>query len=491
MMTKRVFLSLILIFLLMAGACQRAEEKKPNVLVEPKWKITQSQGARSVEAERSLSSLQVAFVKIAEKVVPAVVNISSQSPSQGEQSGLEPFKGEPSFRDFLEDLFRRRSERRQPNSLGSGIVMNPEGFILTNYHVIRDAEDINVKLSNNARYKARVIGSDSGSDLAVIKVEPSGPLPFAPFGDSDRLQVGQWAIAIGNPFGLDRTLTVGVVSAKGRSRVGAALHQELIQTDASINPGNSGGPLLNIEGEVIGVNTAMLAWGHGIGFAIPINAAKKITAELIEKGKVIRPWMGVGIEALTPEMVSSLGVNKNGGVLVSRVFANSPAAAAGLMAGDVISKFEGQKLQGTEHLQQLVAKTSVGQSAELDLTRAGKELRLKIKLGERPEEPRALAQAAPEEKADRLGVKVRDLPPGVARRLKLEAGVAVIDLVPGSQGARAGLLPGDIILAVNGKKVNASDQYYSLMSSLKPGSSVAFRLNRQDIKVDLAFQMQK
>lgn len=489
MITKRACL-LITIFLLLGVACQKSEQNKPNVLVEPKWKVTQSPRAKA-EAEQSLSALQAAFVKIAEKVVPAVVNISSLNPSGGEQSGLLPFKGEPSFRDFLEDLFRGRSERRQPSSLGSGIIMNEAGFILTNYHVIKDAGEISVKLSNNARYKAKLIGSDSGSDLAVIKIDASGPIPFAPFGNSDRLQVGQWALAIGNPFGLDRTLTVGVVSALGRSRVGSALHQELIQTDASINPGNSGGPLLNIEGEVVGVNTAMLAWGHGIGFAIPINAAKKITAELIEKGKVIRPWMGVGIEPLTPEAASSLGLSKEGGVLVSRIFADSPASTAGLMAGDVIIRFQGQKLQGTDHLQQLVAKTSVGQSAELDLNRAGKELRLKIKLGERPQQPNALRQAPPEEKADRLGVKVRDLPIGLAKRLKMEGGVAVLDLVPGSEAARAGLLPGDIILAVNGKKVKDSGQYYSLMSSLKPGSSVTFHLNRQDIKVDLAFQTQK
>lgn len=490
-MRNRVLLSLLLISLLLAGACQRAEEKKPKVRVEPKWKITQSQKARVAETEQSLVALQAAFIKVAERAVPAVVNISSQNPPPAGQSSPAPSKGEPSLREFLEDLFRRRPEGRQLNSLGSGIVINQEGFILTNYHVIKDAGGIDVKLSNNERYKARIIGTDSGSDLAVIKIDAPGPVPFALFGDSDRLQVGQWAVAIGNPFGLDRTLTVGVVSAKGRSRVGSALHQELIQTDASINPGNSGGPLLNIEGEVIGVNTAMLAWGHGIGFAIPINTAKKISIELIEKGKVIRPWMGVGIEQVTPEVASSLGLEKDGGVLVSRVFADSPAAAAGLMTGDVIIKFEGRKLQGTEHLQQLVAKAGVGQSAELDLARAGKELRVKIRLGERPQESRVLAQVGPEEKADRLGVKVRDLPVGVARRLKLSGGVAIIDLVAGSQGARAGLLPGDIILALNGKKLSDADQYYNLLASLKAGSSVAFRLNRQDMRVDLAFQMER
>src|SRR3989304_3882172 len=199
-MRNRVLLSLLLISLLLAGACQRAEDKKPKVRVEPKWKITQGQKARVAETEQSLVALQAAFIKIAERAVPAVVNISSQNPPPAGQSGPAPSKGEPSLREFLEDLFRRRPEGRQLNSLGSGIVINQEGFILTNYHVIKDAGGIDVKLSNNERYKARIIVTDSGSDLAGIKIDAPGPVPFALFGDSDRLQVGQWAVAIGNPF---------------------------------------------------------------------------------------------------------------------------------------------------------------------------------------------------------------------------------------------------------------------------------------------------
>lgn len=473
-------ITLVILFFLVAPACQKSEEPRPRTVVEPKWGLS-SRGAQP----QSVESLEKAFIKIAGGVAPAVANISTVRPGAQKEEGGFPFRSAPRLKEFFEDLFKRNPSRQPAFSLGSGIVIDKSGYILTNYHVVREAREIIVKLDGRAQYRGRLIGMDPVGDLAVIKIDPGGPLPTAPLGDSESLKIGQWAIAIGNPFGLDRTVTIGVISGLGRSRIRLGSHQEFIQTDASINPGNSGGPLLNLAGQVVGVNTAILAWGHGIGFAIPISIAKKVALEIMENGRVSRPWMGVGIENLGQERASSLGLSDVEGVLISRVFSKSPAQRAGVLPGDIITKFNGQEIQAVDHLQRLVVQAKVGHLVELGLLRKGRLLQVKIQLVERPPDPEAEAAMAPEEKTDRLGIAVQDLPEDISKETK--GGVVVWTVAAGSQGSRAGLLVGDIILSVNRVPIKGVEQYHKVMAKVKPGEEVAFRLHRNDTRVDLAF----
>ncbi|TPW06204.1 MAG: serine protease DegQ, partial [bacterium] len=284
-----------------------------------------------------LRALEEAFAGVAERVMPAVVNVSI-TPKR-----LEPGQLEERFREYFSpeffDRFFRRRPREDVRTSGSGVIVDPQGYILTNNHVIERAAEIHVRLSDQRKFSATVVGRDSKTDLAVLKITAQEPLPVAPLGDSDQIRIGQWAIAIGNPFGLDRTVTVGIISATGRARMGVTTYENFIQTDASINPGNSGGPLLNLDGKVIGVNTAIVATGQGIGFAIPINMAKDVMRQLMTRGKVVRGWLGIVIQDLTDELAAGFGVPPRSGVLVADVMKGSPADAAGLKPGDIIVEF--------------------------------------------------------------------------------------------------------------------------------------------------------
>ncbi len=326
------------------------------------------------------------FVRVAELVTPSVVNISTVTSRAGRNPGefFQPFGNDPFFRDFFDRFFEGTPHRRQPTtSLGSGVVIDKSGLILTNNHVIRDADEITVKFADNHEVKGRVVGTDPKTDLAVIRVPVKADLPAARLGNSDALRVGEWAIAIGNPFGLDHTLTVGVISATGRSEVGIATYENFIQTDASINPGNSGGPLLNIRGEVVGINTAIVAAGQGIGFAIPINMARKVIDDLVTKGKVTRGWLGIGIQPLTPELAKSFGVDAEG-VLVSQVMPKSPAESAGLKAGDLILAVNGTPVKDPRQLQQVIAEADIGKTVEVTILREKITHSVKVRIGEMP-----------------------------------------------------------------------------------------------------------
>lgn len=325
------------------------------------------------------------FIQVAEQVTPSVVNISTVTTGKaGKPSELfRPFGNDPFFRDFFDRFFEGTPRRRQQTSLGSGVVIDKGGLILTNNHVIKDADEITVRFSNKQEAKGKVVGTDGKTDLAVIRVITKEELPVARLGNSDALRVGEWAIAIGNPFGLDHTLTVGVVSATGRSEVGIAAYENFIQTDASINPGNSGGPLLNVRGEVIGINTAIVASGQGIGFAIPINMARKVMDDLVKKGKVTRGWLGVGVQPLTPELAKSFGVSGEG-VLVNRVMPKSPAEAAGLKVGDLILSVDGKAVKDPGELQRIIADADIGKSVDLNILREKERRALKVQIGEMP-----------------------------------------------------------------------------------------------------------
>ena len=344
---------------------------------------------------QTAADLQGAFVAVAESVRPAVVNIGTVQLGRGRRSfGFsERFPDDPFFRDFFRDFFGQgpQGEFRQ-SSLGSGLIFDRRGYILTNFHVIRGADEITVRFSDKREVRGRVVGSDAKTDLSVVKIEPDEKTAVAALGDSDRLRVGEWAIAIGNPFGLDQTVTVGVISATGRSDVGIATYENFIQTDASINPGNSGGPLINLRGEVIGINTAIVAAGQGIGFAIPVNMAKRVIKQLIEKGRVDRGWLGLSLQPLTPELAQTLGAKTTEGALVASTSSGGPAEKAGLQQGDLLLTYDGTKVEDPQHLQRLIADSEIGKMVTLTFLRKGRSGQVQVRVEEMPAEDRPRAQ---------------------------------------------------------------------------------------------------
>jgi Do/DeqQ family serine protease len=336
-------------------------------------------------------ALEAAFVAVAEKVRPAVVNIGTVQVARSRRTPAVPGPGaeDPFFKDFFDQFFGRggpgrREEFRQPG-LGSGVIVDRRGYVLTNFHVIRGADSVTVKLPSKQEFQGRIVGTDAKTDLAVVQFEATGDLRVATLGDSDTLRVGEWAIAIGNPFGLDQTVTVGVISATGRAEVGIATYENFIQTDASINPGNSGGPLVNLKGEVIGINTAIVATGQGIGFAIPANMARRVTSQLIDRGKVTRGWIGVSMQPLTTELAQSLGLDSTRGAIVARVYPGSPAAAAGLQPNDVILKFGPTPIDDYNHLQRLSSDAEPGTTIPLEIVRKRDRKTITLKITESPD----------------------------------------------------------------------------------------------------------
>ncbi|HPX62035.1 MAG TPA: Do family serine endopeptidase [Deltaproteobacteria bacterium] len=395
-------------------------------------------------------STQKAFSTVAKKVTPSVVNISTISKKKPARPFFE-------MHPFFDGLFGDQQTRRD-KSLGSGFIISRDGYIVTNDHVVRDAESIQVKLSNDKVYSARIVGSDRKTDIAVIKIN-ADELPVAVLGDSDKLEVGQWAIAIGNPFGLDRTMTVGVVSATGRSNMGIEIYENFIQTDASINPGNSGGPLLNIYGEVIGINTAIVASGQGIGFAIPVNMAKPIFTQLITKGSVSRGWLGVTIQPVTEELAQSFGMKQVKGVLINGVMKGGPADKAGVRQGDVVTHLAGTEVKDPAHLQRLVAEAGVGKPVDIKVYREGRAVDLAVSLQRAEDAPqsgmRSVERGKQPGQLDALGIVADNAEGG---------GVVVVALARGGAAAVAGLQPGDIILSINRKNIKAVADYHRIVS---------------------------
>jgi len=336
-------------------------------------------------------ALQQSFVGVAEHVRPAVVHLGTiQRAKMRRGPSLPPGTDDPFFKDFFNQFFGSegpapRSEFRQPG-LGSGVVIDKRGLVLTNFHVVKGADEIIIRLSDKREYRGQILGTDTKTDVALVRFEPDQhALTVAPLGNSDALRVGEWAIAIGNPFGLDQTVTVGVISATGRSDVGIATYENFIQTDASINPGNSGGPLVNLKGEVIGINTAIVAAGQGIGFAIPINMVKRVVDQLVDKGKVVRGWIGVSLQPLSPELAQSLGLDGTQGAVVGATITGSPAAQAGLQQGDVILSYNKIPVEDYRHVQRLVAETAVGKIITLELLRKKQKVQVSLTIGEIPD----------------------------------------------------------------------------------------------------------
>ena len=472
--------SRLLVFLLtlvtLISACKKKEEP---YFFESSRKGTAEAPVK--EVPRDILATQQAFATVAKGVNPSVVNISTVS----KKKLVQPFfEFSPLFDDFFGGRGGRPQYRRE-NSLGSGFILNRDGYIITNDHVVRDAESIQVKLSNENVYNGKVVGSDPKTDIAVIKINAKEKLPVAVLGDSDKLQVGQWAIAIGNPFGLDRTVTVGVVSATGRSNMGIETYENFIQTDASINPGNSGGPLLNVYGEVIGINTAIVAAGQGIGFAIPINMAKRVVAQLINKGNVTRGWLGISIQPVTPEIAQSFGLKQPHGALVSDVMPGSPAAKSGIVQGDIITRFAGKEIKTVQQLQLLVADTQVGARIEVEVFRDGQTRKLPITIVSAD----AAVAARPQfHEADTglVGLTVEDLPREM--RKKGLSGVVVTEVDPGGLAAESGIQRGDIIVSVNQRRVSSLSDYVKTVKEAEKQGSVAMLVKRGDASIYFAIR---
>jgi serine protease Do len=409
------------------------------------------------------------FAELAAKQAHVAVNISTTKIVKSMQR-LSPFQSKQ-FKDFFGDEFFRHffgqipEQEMKQRSLGSGVVVSEDGFILTNNHVVADADEILVTLSDKKKYEAQIIGRDPKTDLALIKIETEKPIPAAKLGDSDKLMVGDWVVAIGNPFGLGSTVTAGIVSAKGRI-IGAGPYDNFIQTDASINPGNSGGPLFNLNGEVIGVNTAIVSQSGGnvgIGFAIPINMAKSVMPQLKEKGKVVRGWLGVTIQVVTQEIKEQFGLKTEEGALIGEVTKDSPADKGGLKRGDVIINFDGRKVKVMNALPAMVAETPVGKEVEILIIRKGKEKRLTITIGELEEDTRVAATIPKIEES--FGMSVQELTPEIAESLSLkgEKGVVISGVKKGSPASDAGLQRGDLIQEIEHEPIENLSDYKRIM----------------------------
>jgi len=439
-------------------------------------------------------SLGQAFVEVAKKVQPAVVNITTEKTitmKPWDRYGEDFFKGSP-FEDFFRGFgFSPREKgkeyRHKQRSGGSGVIVDKEGYILTNNHVIEGADKVKVRLNDGREFTATLKGQDSRTDLAVLHIKAKD-LPVATLGDSDKLDVGEWAIAIGSPFGLEHTVTVGVISAKGRSGLGTGTYEDFIQTDASINPGNSGGPLINIDGEVVGINAMIIQPGTGIGFAIPINTAKQILNDLIKQGKVVRPWLGISAQDLTPELVEYFKVKEKEGVLVGQVYPGTGAEKAGLASGDIIKSVDDKPVKNVNELVKEVQKKKVGQKVKLSLIRDGKGMTVDVTTTSMPDKGELPKEKEAEEK---LGAKVQELTPQVALRYRISGvkrGVIVLGVEDGSLADEIGLQEGDVILEINRKKIEAIKDFEKAMKDASLEKGILFHLHRKGSSFYLTFK---
>lgn len=424
----------------------------------------------------NVASVQQALVDAVDRAVPAVVNIRTVTRfARGADDGRRPGGRSP---EYLMDLLEENGGFRE-NSLGSGVIIGEDGLIVTNEHVIRDADEIVVRLADRSEYRAKVIGADLRTDVAVLRIQPTGKLPVATLGDSSGLKVGEFAIAVGNPFGLESTVTLGVVSATGRNAEPEMEGgDDFIQTDASINPGNSGGPLLNSRGEVVGINTAMVSAGQGIGFAIPINTVKSVEQELTAHGAVRRGWLGVAIQPLSPDLAEAFGAKGEKGILVNRVVPGSPAAKGGLRMGDILVAWGKARIPGVKEFRKQVAETAPGTAIPLEVLREGKRVLVTVRVAEA--EGKSQARRPPRrEPVDPLGMTVSPIHPRLLRELELRGGVEVTFVETASPAWEGGIREGDILLAVNRLTVHDIDAYRTAVSGISRGTVVPALVSRE------------
>jgi len=433
----------------------------------------------------ALENRPPSFAAIAKKAMPVVVNISTTTQRSGRGGANDPI--DEFFNRFFGESPPKENSQR---SLGSGILISKDGEILTNYHVVRNADAIKVKLADQTEFEARLIGKDDRTDLAMIKIRRSGGnLPFARLGSSSQLDVGDWVMAIGNPFGLEHTVTAGIVSAKGRV-IGAGPYDNFIQTDASINPGNSGGPLINAAGEVVGVNSAIFSQtggNVGIGFAIPIDLAKKVADQLRKNGRVVRGWLGIRAQHVSPQLASSLGIVRGGEMaVVTEVTEGSPAAEAGIKTSDIVVQFNGKPVPRSHDFPSVIADTPPGQKVTLKIIREKKEQTVAVKIGDLPDESDTSQQI--EAKDAEIGLRVQRITPEAARRLGMNStkGVMVVEVQPGSPADQVGLEPADVIREVNQRPVNNVKDFQLALRQGRRGDRILLLVQRGDNAVFFA-----
>lgn len=442
----------------------------------------------------NLSELNNSFISISKEVTPAIVSIYSTKTVK--QNKNREFLNDPFFRRFFgpDSQIPDDENHQKQQGLGSGVIVNNDGTVLTNNHVVEGADDISIVLSDKRKFKAKIIGTDPKSDLAVIKIQNPKDLPLARLGDSSKLEVGEWVLAIGNPLGLSSTVTAGIISAKDRSNVGVADFEDFIQTDAAINPGNSGGALVNLNGEVIGINTAIASrtGGYmGIGFAIPVNMAKKVMNDILTKGKVTRGFLGIQIQNMNDALSKALKIPSNiTGIVVGDVYKNSPADKAGVKSNDVIIKLDDKNVEDVNTFRNTIANKSPNENVKLDIIRNGKNISINIKLGELSQQSFENNQEKVEEQTEKLGFTVEPLTDSLKARLNINKninGLIVNKVDSGSNSEEAGLAVGDIILEVNKNKVNNISDFNKIIKEVKSGDSILLKIHRNGSNLLMAF----
>lgn len=473
------FIVMILSFIL--GGNQRTEQSSQNFyLAAGKETLHPDHGPEQMDFHAN------PFVELADRLNPVVVNINTSKTVRRRS----PFQGDPFFEDFFDRFFSPRDRfprdrEYQTQSLGSGFLISEDGYILTNNHVIKDADEIDVILYDGTKYSAEIIGRDPDTDVGLIKIDASG-LPYSILGNSDQTRVGEWVVAIGNPFGLSNTVTKGIISAKERS-LGNNLYDNYLQTDASINPGNSGGPLINLKGEVIGINSAIIAQAYGLGFAVPINTAKSLLPQLME-GDVKRGWLGISIQDLDDDLQSALNLPSKNGVLVSDVTPDSPAEKAGIKAADVIIEIDGEKMRNTTQLATKVALKGPDTEINIRLIREGRERNIKVKLGERdtalaaPSDP---SRPAEEKELKELGLVLSPVTDQLKQRFQIPQqinnGLVILNIKP-TDSYRLGrvLNVGDVIVEVNRRQVSSFNDLEREFNRIRKGEVMLLRIIRRN-----------
>ena len=431
----------------------------------------------------SLAQAPPSFADLAEKLGPTVVNIYTKKVIKGRNAfhGQVPDDLPEFFKKFF-DIPRQGPGSRKVMSLGSGVIISPDGYIVTNNHVIKDAEEINVRLNDFEEFEARIVGRDPKTDVALIKIKTKKKLPYATFGDSSKLRVGEWVIAIGNPFGFENTVTAGIVSAKGRN-IGNSPYENFIQTDASINMGNSGGPLFNMEGELVGINSAIYSrdgGNIGLGFAIPANMVHNVVEQLKKHGKVIRGWLGVMVQHVNADLAKEFGLDRPRGALVGEVMKDSPAEKAGIKQGDIIVRFMDKDIRQMSELPAIVAQTPVGTRAKVVVIRKGKEKALTVKIGKLNEKLLESGGDENTETSKDLGITVQEITPEIAKSMDLkdDKGVVITDVAPDSPAYEARITPGEVILQVNQHDVKSLEDYRKALNRVKKGDNVLFLIRK-------------
>ncbi len=489
------FLLILLVGLLVFWGTSSQRKINPKLKLAAEKKIP----PKEIAVSKEVYNLQDSFANVAEAAKPATVNISIVQMLKMRAPQYDFRFGDP-FEDFFHEFFgsprqnqpgESKPHYKKMEGTGSGVIIDPKGYVLTNYHVIKGADEIKVTLADGKSYMGKVIGKDPRTDLAVVRISSKKEFHYLSLGNSDNIRIGDWAVAIGSPFGLEQTVTVGIISAKRQSlNIEGKNFREMIQTDASINRGNSGGPLLNIKGEVIGINTAIYAPTGvfaGIGFAIPINKAKEILDDLIEKGKVVRGWLGIGIEEVDDVMAKHFGLSGKEGALVNRVMKGSAADEGGLERGDVIIEFDGKNIKNSLALQDIVAKTQPGKMVKVTVIRNGEHKKLTMELGEMPSAPGTVAEEPGKEKekegsAEWLGLEVQSLTAYLSQQFDIdenEEGVVVVGVERGSKAEEMGIVAGDLIKAINRRETASPSEFEKTTGKLDLSEGVMFDIIRR------------